>query len=403
MPFLPPPSFQQIKDVPLKIELPEPIKADIGALFATVAAVDGPEATRTFFQSAESVTTRLVEYVDGEIARLTQARFQGGDAASLKQKLVGDPRRQVDQLLSGLRSKVSNDKSDWQRRLGKNVRDVHERLTQELASLPVDLTPEGNQFIVRPTAEWKSHFLRWVETTMTKWSGHLAALLREKHEELFRPELDQVGAAIDAKLVPTLPTANPPMFLPQIPDRVLETRFEAPGVMGAIFETFKSGLNTVAMMAGMIVIPVVGSLMNESPVHIRALVMGGTLVPIVVFAGFQGVRSRKRLLEVQTEKARQELAKGLDGAVRAQIDRFRIDAERSCVDYGQQALSAVMQYVDPFVQAAFQQRESKAADELAKAQIQADRLNDQLLAMRNVRAGLVNQVMVDVKRKLAEG
>ena len=91
MPFLPPPSFQQIKDVPLKIELPEPIKADIGAPFATVAAVDGPEATGTFFQSAESVTTRLVEYVDGPFRHLRNRwRFRDipGDSSEQKRSEV---------------------------------------------------------------------------------------------------------------------------------------------------------------------------------------------------------------------------------------------------------------------------------------------------------------------------
>jgi hypothetical protein len=397
-----PPSFQQLKDLPLRIECEPALKAEVLQLF-TQAATQDATGTHAFYLQADAVVTQLVTYLDAQIAHTTQQRFQAGDANSLKQKLLADPRRMVDQTLSTMKQRVSNDRSDWTRRLTKQLKDIQDSLAHELTAIPVAERPDGNMMLVVPEPTWRMQFSRWADGAIVKWATHLGSLLQDRTSELLRGDLDVLGQQVSAKLLPTLPKATVPVLSPQVPERAWEARFEPPGLMGTIFDTFKNGLNTVAMLAGMIVIPVIGSLMNESPVHVRAIVMSATIMPVIFFAGFQGVRSRRRLTAQLLEKARNEIAKNVDTAMRAQMDRFKLDAERYCADYGQQALSTVLHHVEPFVAEHFAARESAATGELAAAQIQLDRLQDQVTTLRSVRTSLVSQVQVDVRRRLSEG
>ncbi|MCA9579118.1 MAG: hypothetical protein R3B40_31555 [Polyangiales bacterium] len=396
-----PASFQQLKDLPLRVECTPEQKSALTALFASGAELEAADAN-AFYRRADELVVELIAYLDAQVAQTTQLRFQAGDTNALKQKLLADPRRAVDQTISAMKQRVSNDRSDWSRRLTKQLKDIQDTLHHELNGIPVDVRPESGRMLVTAEATWRSQFARWMDTTTAKWSGHLGQLLQSKTLDLLRGDLDQLGQQVSANLVPTLPAARVPVATVQLQERVWEVRFDPPGLMGTVFDTFKNGLNTVAMLAGMIVIPVVGSLMNESPVHVRAIVMSATIMPVVLFAAVQGVRTRKRLMTQLTDKARGEITKGLDVATRGLLERFKVDAERYCAEYGQQALASVLQQVEPFVTDHFQSREASAAAELAAAQIQVDRLQEQASTLRSVRGALVNQVQVDVRRRLNE-
>src|SRR5262249_34033946 len=153
---------------------------------------------------------------------------------------------------------------------------------------------------------------------------------------------------------------------------------EVPGPLETFGEMFKNQLSTVAMMAGMVVIPVVGSLMHTAAMAIRALVMGRMVAPVMVFAFISGRKQRAELIPGNQEKAREKLIKAVAADAKAELDRFKPDAERYTAQYCTASLATALGVVEPLVNEVFEAREKGVAQELAKAQIASDRVMDQL-------------------------
>jgi hypothetical protein len=241
-----------------------------------------------------------------------------------------------------------------------------------------------------------------VQKTFDEWGRHLAQLLRSKYTDSMRAEIDTLEGLLDVKLTVQLPAATPPLFDAKVGDDPPKSKLSVPTTLEAILETFKNGLNTVAMMAGLIVVPVIGSLMHESPMQMRALVMGGMIVPIGVFAVFAGKRTRAKLLGASGEKSKEQLSKALGATMKGQLERFKADVDRYCASYGQTALEAALSVVEPAAAHQMRKREGAVADELAKAQIALDRINEQLMAIRQAKGGLSGQLRLDIIRRLGD-
>ncbi len=395
-------SLQHLRDLPLRVQVSDELRAQISA-FASRTSLEASDP-RAYYEAALTLTDRALAFLDAEAARLTQERFAASDPGTLRQRFVGEPKRLADGLVANLKSKVASEKAEWSRRLTKQSRDVAAAFEHELAAMETSTDARGEHALVlRPSEAWSGRLERWIADAIAKWTGHLAELVRGKHAQLLQPDLDAIQGVINAKFDVTLPEA--PAFASrfELAARTFEARFEAPSTSHAIFETFKNGLNTVAMLAGLIVIPVIGSLMHESPLQIRAVVMGATITPVALFAVLAGVRTRKRLLATNADRAREQIIKALGAAFKDQLERFRAEAERYCSQYGQQALHGTLAIVEPAIAHQLERRERDVAQELAGAQLAIDRINEQLMAIKQSRTSLSGQLVVELRRKLTDG
>jgi hypothetical protein len=102
---------------------------------------------------------------------------------------------------------------------------------------------------------------------------------------------------------------------------------------------------------------------------------------------------------VGLEKSAEKLRKNLQTEFKSVVDRFKMEVERVINAYHQELLVTLAPQFDREVSAHFERRERELGPEIARVQAQADRLQDQLNAVRQLRSQLNGQLLVDLKRK----
>ena len=156
------------------------------------------------------------------------------------------------------------------------------------------------------------------------------------------------------------------------------------------------------MIAGMIIIPVVGELMNQAATHIRAMIMGTMVAPIVAFAAIQARGMRAKTIHTGEEKALERMRKALAAEAKAELDRFKPDAERYSAAYCNTAQAALLAVLEPMIGTAFERREQRAAADLAKAHMAGERIQESTGTLRQVKQALSAQLLVDLRRRQLE-
>jgi hypothetical protein len=396
-------SLSLFRDLALKVRLDPDLERDVKAFSDRPQSAVPQEEYRAYIETADALATRCAAFLEAETARTTEARFSGPDPNALKQKLLIEPRRQVDQILNALKQKLGNEKQEWTRRIAKQMSDVATSIEQQVDTMEMSHAEGAAALVVTPDAEWLRAFDAWKSDVFGRWATHMAPLLHAKTSELIQPELDALTTALQrpVKVDLRVPAA---MKLPMGRERPKEhsERFEVPTGLETFGEMFKNSLSTVAMMAGMVVIPVIGSLMHTAPTAIRALVMGSMVLPIGFFAFFSGRKNRAKIIVSNQEKARDKLRKSIAAETKAELDRFKPDAERYSAQYCTAATTTVLGVVEPLVVEVFEAREKTVALELAKAQIASDKVMDTLQSLRMLRGQITGQLMVDIKRRIQD-
>ena len=214
------------------------------------------------------------------------------------------------------------------------------------------------------------------------------------------PEIEALEQTLSLHLAPELPKPSMPEYRVQIPDALFQTSYEPPAFVTVILGQFKGGLDVIALLASLLVVPVVGQLMEESPLVLRGTVIGGMILTALVAALVSGAKTRKRLHNAAMSAAKKEIAGAIEASFTAQIERFRADVERQCTACMQEALRATMRVVEPAIERFVSQREASAVSMLAGAQMKLDRIEDQLRSIRGVKYALEEQLLVDIRRSL---
>ena len=396
-------SLSLFRDLPLKVQLPPDLERQVKALAERPQATLSPTDWPAYIDEAVALTTRCVDHCESEMSRLTEQRFSMPDPNALKQRLIGDPRRQVDQLLQGLKQKLANEKQEWARRVAKQMSDVATTLDQQIDSLVMSRHDEEEGLAFTPDAKWLRDFEGWKVAVFDKWASHLAPLLQSKTTQLIQPEIDGIREILDEPLVVALPTPSP-MPLPMGRDQAKEyvEKVPTPTAFEAFFELFKGNLATVSMIAGMVIIPVVSDLMSAAAAHIKAMIMGVIVAPILGFAALQAKGMRRKIITTGEEKARQNLRKAIATEAKAELDRFKPDAERYSAAYCNTAQSAALAVIEPTIARSVDRREQRAAADLAKAHMSGERLQELTGTLRQVKTQLTGQLLVDLKRRQLE-
>jgi cell pole-organizing protein PopZ len=396
------PSLATLRDLTLKVELDDALQRDVKAFLERAPAPETSEQ-RAYLEDAGALAGRCLSFLDGEMARLTEQRFSAPDPNALRQRLLGEPRRQVDGVLNGIRQKISTDKQDWARRIGKQMADVGASIEQQVESLELAQQAGKHEVTVTPDAEWARAFDAWKADTFSRWAAHLAPLVQAKTYQLLEADLqtlrELLGAPVGVELHKPAAMALPAGREQQ---RALAERFEVPTTLEAFFETFKGGLSTVAMIAGMVIVPVIGSLMHTASTEVRALVMGGMVTPIGISAFFQARAQRRKITAQNLDRARDRLQKAIVAEAKLDLERFKPDAERYATQYGATAQAAVLAAADRLIAEAFDRREKDVARDLARAQLQTDRVTDQLNLLRQIKGSLSGTLVVDLKRRVQD-
>ena len=367
-------SISLLRDLPLKLALPPELEANIRQTAdALLPSLQGDDELAALAKLL-GLTSRCMEYLDEEAARLVERRFSTLDPAALKQRTIAEPRRQVDALLTQLKAKLANERQEWARRVAKQFATVMTSVENQIDTLQLADSVGHGEVRVNPDEAWLRSFHDWRAETFRRWSDHLAGILETKTQALLEPELTTILISLDAR---SKRVELPRPTVLNVPDgldgKKYAERFDIPSVAESVMEMFKGSLSTVAMIAGMVVIPVVGSLMHTASTELRAGVMGTAIAPILVFAIMNGRKARRRLVAQSKDKANEKIRRTILTDLKTQIDRFKPDAERYAANYCGAVSAAVVSAVEPLIARTFEERDRALVMDQAKAQIAADK------------------------------
>lgn len=385
------------------MEVPPALLTRIRALLGTNVSSFGDAEGLSFIEQTLEVCDACIALIDSEQQRVAEAKFSAPDPASLRSKLVGEPRRQAEQALAALKQRVAQEKQEWVRRVAKQLNDVQSALEGQVEQIRVMERVEGASIVLSPDDDWLKTYDDWRADTYASWAAHLGNALPVKTRKAVQPELEALSGLMKQRL--SLPeNARPQFVLPLKRGRGKEyrERFDVATSLEAFFNSFKERLNTVAMIAGLVVIPVVGGLMTTASTTIRAVVMGAALTPILVFSFYHGRKHRKQLFIANLEKASDRLRKVLLADAKLELERFKLDAERYTAAHCNAAQQALASALDPLIAEHFEALERQTASRLANAQLEADRATDQVNILRQLKSSLTGQLMLELKRRQIE-
>lgn len=387
---------QPLKDLPHKLQLPPALEQSVLELVAL------DEKDPAFGQRAVSLADVLLPFLDEELARLTEQRIALGDGNALRQRLLGEPRRQVDQVLSSLKARFQGERSEWTRRLQKQQAEVLDSVEAELKRLVLETSVRGDRGVTEIPENWRRSFLQWFDDTLSTWGRHLGELLPGKLRVALEPDV----AALTKYLgEPVNPRFARPAAITQTPVRLelpeLVDASDVPTAAEAFFETLKNGLNTVAMLAGLVIIPVAGNFSDKQPTSVRAMIITSLIIPIIVFAVVQTRAQRRKLISRLSEKAEEKLRKALEQHSRTRVERYAKEADRHAGAWLQATQGDVLMELEAQVSSVFGRKEAGVASEIAKVAIQADRLQDQLSVLKQARNMVATSFGPEAKRRMA--
>lgn len=393
---MPPPVFlSPLRDLPNKVTLSPALEQSIKDIVAL------EETSPEFATQVSSLADQLNAFLDGELSRLTEQRIALGDSNSMKQRLLGDPRRQVDQAMGAVKARFQAEKSEWGRRLQKQQAELLDSVELELRKLAPETRIEGDRGLTDLPEKFRHSFPAWLDENLGGWGKHLGTLLPTKLKAALEPDLDVLGRLLGEPVTPRL---TRPAGMSQTPVRIeypdtLDSS-EVPTTSEAFFETFKNGLNTVAMLAGLVIIPVVGSLSERQPTHIRAAIISAFIFPVVFFAAVQTRTQRRKLLSRLTEKAQDKIRKQLEAYAKTRVERFGKEADRHIGNWLSAVQGDVTMELEGQVSSVFGRKEASVAGEIAKVAILADKLQDQISAVKQARSMISNSIVPEAKKRL---
>lgn len=389
-----------LRDLSPRLALPPAVEREIKELLAR------PEDDRRLAADAARVGEQLVIWVDEQLVKTTEERFALGDASTVRQRLLADPRRQVDQTVASFKQRFQAERAEWTRRITKQQADVQDSTEKELRTIALQTKVEGSRGESFVDEAWLLKYSRWLDDVLTTWAEHVADLLPAKLSQAIEADMrvltSQLGEAPSLWPQPPTPLAvsSGKLELPELRDPM-----EVPTTLEAFTEIFKSAMGTVLMLVGVAATAGVaifsGGDMREQG-HLRAIGLAALVVPVIVYAVFQTRVHRKRLLQRNTEKALEKMKKALELYTKTRVDRFAKEIDRYVGSWLQQAQGEVGQSIDATIASAFARREASVASELAKAQLNADKLQDQIQMLKQARSSLMNNFLVEARRRLAQ-
>jgi hypothetical protein len=361
------------------------------------------EASRSYARAVEQLVEKCVETVDAEMAKVVEAKFALGDANSLQRKNIADPKQQANTFVAEMKNRMGTEKSKWPIRTKDQAQDVLDKVEEQLRSFRVHYEVQPTRVAVTIDDAFQKQLFRWLDQTLQTWVDHHNHILYGKTlaavEEPVGHLAQHLNTAIKPSISPPLPVSSHSL-LNELPPLAHDEEIVSKGE--AFVESLKGGLNTVAMLAGMVIVPVVGFFSDQQPIHVRALIMGGCVLPIVGFAGWATVRLRNKLINKSEDKGQDVLLKDFGGFLRNRIERLRVELERHAVEYVNQATTALGSQLEQTISSVFSERESQLVRELARVQMEADRLMDRVNSLKQLRTLLSTQVLVEVRKKLRE-
>ena len=393
-----------VRDIGLRMPWPEALGQRVGAFLGRVAGgLDADAAVREGqLREGLGLVEALTAHLDREVRQVTEDTVGANHRLNSQGAYANQLQGEVSKALQEVKSRLDEERQKFGPRFSRQHQSGLDALKATVDAVETDSAPE--EFGVRFTlAEgFRRRYERWAASLFGQWGQHTAELLQDRAARAIEPPMAQLVRVL-ATPIAYAPGKAAPIGAPAGLDvGPCEERAQIPSWGEAYKESLFTGLGQMSMLAGMVIIPVVGNFSQEQPTALRVVVMTGAVAPIILFAFAAARRSRRKHLRTNTDRALQAIQRQLQEHFRSRVERFKVDYETAVAKYLKAVHDEVTERVQRLVQELLEGFKRRALDEQTRVRLELDQLQERLGRLRQARGQLVDQVRLELLRRLQE-
>jgi len=397
-----PPALVPLRDLHLRLALDEPLALAIERHLATPIDPSGNGAATAWHRRALELCEDALSYVEREAERATQEMITATERQANAGRAAESLRRDVDSLLGACKRALDEEKARFSQRFAKQLQGTQDALEQTLRQLATSRRAEEFSVVFTLDPKFRTELERWSGAVFESWSSHTGQLLVDRARAAIEAPRGQLERVLGTPIAPE-PVAP---RLPPIPDAgdlaAMEEKAEMPTIGEAFKESLFGGLNAVAMIAGMVVVPVVGNFSASQPVQLRAVVMASCVLPIIGLAVWGTRRHRKKSLLRNIDKAITALKKNLELYFRGRVERFKVGHDVAVQDFLTRYHQSLADVVTRISDEILRTREARRIEEQTRMKVEIDAIQARQSRLRTARDQLHDQVRFELRRRLKE-
>lgn len=269
----------------------------------------------------------LIEQFKEHLSSLTRTlqkeKLAIGDMNQNRQRLIVKPRKAVDQSFQDFQAAVQVQKTDWTARIQKQRNQVEVTFKNTLSEhldIHEEMVADGAAYTV--AVDYWSRFVKWSEMTFDTWEAQVT----KGANASFDKELGKLGSnPIAAGRTPGPP---PQRSLNQLTHQTITDTLpppvvlEVPSFAAAFFQSLRSNLMTMGILAMIIGAPLIPLLLGEGAAQggnslvMRYLLAAPFAVTVAIYTGRQ---ERKKRLRKAREEGKAKIHKQLLDDVRTEL------------------------------------------------------------------------------------
>jgi hypothetical protein len=394
-------------DATLRTDVPASVQKPLHALVSAVGQTAPDGDWSKIYGEAIQVAEILAGALDERVDELDRAILALPDPNEVRQREIGDRRRNADRQRTEVRTALQKVVTDWTDRLKRQQAQVERQCLDELEA-KIKLAGRNDpakggmpeRFVVSLDERWWALYLDFVAQCSLSWSQQSSAKAEETFRDIIRSTQGQASSRKTPIGVPTLVSPpHPDLSLARAP---AEDRTDVPGSWAALGQFLRSNVMTVSMLTMMFGGPLaiaVGMPGDTISAGVKGLLVVSAL-PVLTAVGWLAARNKRqevmrKALEQGEVKVREQATKQVQQAVSGHRDRL--------ARWLQQRADAWNEVVDQWWPVSVEP-EIAAAEELLKARLvelklDHKRLSDQQSQLRRFRDDVASRMLFDLRKR----
>lgn len=402
----PAPPLKAVLDIPIRFPDAAPeLLESVGEL--AKRSREGEPDWPAIYESATEIVTRLVEGMDGQVEDL-QRRLLDLDPNELRQRLTAAPRREVERKKADAAAALSAVEREWMDRAARQADYVVESCVAHAKGalqLEERSAQTGGIALAVDGPAW-AQFTGYVSRCCDQWCESA----RKGIDEDAARALASAAAALGGASRRPDDSGAPPSE-GQLGSEPPVKNADVPSTMGALLSYVRSNIMTVGIFGTVIavVIALVGRFTGEASSSMSGgsmLMRGGLVIavlPLVLAAGIVAARKQRERLRA---RAIEDYEKAVQAFVKAEVERAAQKQRKAVERWVKARVAAWSGALDALWQDTVEPRlrgdDDRAQKALVDARLEHQKLQDQLQRLRTLRSQASGNLLVDLRRRLAE-
>lgn len=402
-----PPPLQTLgllRDLGLRLTLPEALESGVVGFVrrASPPLPADPEAARALFREGLELIEEISKQLDREVRQITEEMVAASQRMSSHGSYPTQVQSDVSRALQDAKARLDEERQKFGPRFAKQQQAGLDGFKATLDAVATRSEPEefGMRFGLAPA--YRAEYERWARELFEQWGSHTAELLKDRGQRAIEPALQQLTRALGTPVALDVPPAEAVPVPSALDVGACEEHAHMPSWGESYKESLFHGLNQVAMLASLVIIPVVGNFSHEQPVTLRIVVMSAAVVPTVLIAYSAARRHRRKHFRTNSDRAMQSIQRQLNEHFRSRVERFKTEYDSAVQRYLKGIQDGLGETVQRLVTELLEQHRRRALDEQARVKVESDQLQERLSRLRQARAQLTDQIRVELTRRLQD-